>query len=926
MKRIVMNLDHDWRFHSGDIVLQKINSHAESYGNNKAGAARGPAGKNWQDSDWRIVDLPHDYYAESDFSPDNLLSHGYRRRSNAWYRKSFLLDESLSDRELFICFEGTAVNAEFYFNGSLIERSFSAYTETFFNITDRAYFDGRPNVLAVYIKGFETEGWWYEGAGIYRHVRLYAKDKLHIAHNGIFGKPKLIEGTKNSWTVEVETTLENSAYEEQTASVHSVILDGDKVIAEQTTSDITCIFDSQKAVMQKLKVSRPTRWDVDNPKLYTLRVEVIRDGKVVDEETARIGFRTFSIDAAKGFFLNGRPLKIKGTCNHQDHAGVGVAIPDSVQYYRIKRLKELGSNAYRCAHNLPAKEVLDACDELGLIVMDENRRFESRREVLEYIDIMVKRDRNHPSVIFWSLFNEEPLQNTEEGAKIYRRMRSRVLHLDDSRLLTGAINGSMEGAGMEMDVTGINYGIGAIDAMHNRHPEQPIIGSENNSAVTTRGCYKSDREGAQVLACYDDEKVPWGQTIRETWDFVRNHDYFAGIFIWTGFDYRGEPTPFIWPSVSSQFGIMDTCGFAKDSFYFNKACFTDQPMVHLLPHWNHQKGDCVRVMAVSNCEEVELFLNGKSLGRKPADVCAPPEWQVAFAPGRLSAKAYRKGRCVAKDEVRTAGKPYAIRICPDSNVIKNDGADTAIVNCCVVDKKGVVVPTANDLLRFEVIGDGYVRGVGNGDPNSHESDVLPERKAYCGYCQVLITSRMNGEQITLRVWSEGLEEATLTFEVEKVAQPLCPRNVLGFMLGGFTVSAVSEHKPDPLVELADNDMNSFVPVQFMRDTRQSDFRHGWRIYRTTPKIFKKGTYKIGFSNILFSYAEIYVNGRQIGRVEKPIEGKYETQSFEITEELNTDIRILLYADTEEAKGAGIAGIVELKEAIDSAKVMEEALG
>ena len=513
MKREVLSLDRGWRFHLGDIEGEKSNSHSDSYGSCKSGAASGAAGKNFDDSGWRQVDIPHDYYAESPFSEDALLSHGYRIRNNAWYRKSFLLDPDLEGRELFICFEGTSVNAEFYFNGSLMERSFSAYTETVFNITDRAYFDGRPNVLSVYIKGFETEGWWYEGAGIYRHVRLYAKNKLHIAHNGIYGKPKLNPGTKNSWTVEVETTLENSEYKDVPASVHARILDGDKVMAEGVVSNVSCPFDSRTAVTQKLRVSRPERWDVDDPKLYTLKVEVSKNGEVVDEESVRIGFRTFGIDAEKGFFLNGRPLKIKGTCNHQDHAGVGVAIPDSVQYYRIRRLKELGTNAYRCSHNLPAKEVLDACDELGLIVMDENRRFESREEVLEYLDIMVKRDRNHPSVMFWSLFNEEPLQNTEEGAKIYRRMKSRVLQLDDTRLFTGAINGNMEGAGMEMDVTGINYGIGAIDGMHKLHPDQPLIGSENNSAVSTRGCYESDREGAHLLACYDEENVPWGQSM-----------------------------------------------------------------------------------------------------------------------------------------------------------------------------------------------------------------------------------------------------------------------------------------------------------------------------------------------------------------------------------------------------------------------------
>ena len=914
MERIVMNLDYDWRFHRGDIAMQKTNSHADSYSSCKSGAVVGPAGKIWNDADWRTVNLPHDYYAESDFNENNLLSHGYRTRCNAWYRKSFLLDEELEGKELFICFEGTAVNAEFYFNGSLMERSFSAYTETFFNITDRAYFDGRPNILSVYIKGLETEGWWYEGAGIYRHVRLYAKNKMHIAHNGIFGKPVLKKGTKNSWTVEVETMLENSAYTEDTASVKVTILDGETPIAEQTVDNISVAGDTQKAVLQKLSVSRPERWDVDNPKLYNLVVEVMQNGVCVDSEKTRIGFRTFHIDAEKGFFLNGRPLKIMGTCNHQDHAGVGVGVPDSVQYYRIKRLKEMGTNAYRCAHNLPAKEILDACDEIGLIVMDENRRFESRTEVLEYLDIMVKRDRNHPSVIFWSLFNEEPLQNTEEGAKIFRRMKSRVLKLDDTRLLVGAMNGfSMEGAGLEMDVTGINYSIKAVDELHSLHPDRPIIGSENNSAVSTRGCYVTDMEGAQVLNNYDEETVKWGQLVRETWDFTRKRDYFAGIFIWTGFDYRGEPTPFTWPSVSSQFGIMDTCGFAKDSFYFNQACFTTKPMVHILPHWTHKKGDTVRVMAVSNCDEVELFLNGKSLGRKPSDVCETAEWQVEYAPGRISAKAYRNGKCVAKDEQRTAGKPYAIRLMPESTSIMNDGADTAIVNVAVVDKKGIIVPYADNLIHFDIEGDGYVRGVGNGDPNSHELDNVPYRQAFCGLCQALITSKLGAKALKLRAWSEGIEAAEIIFDISEIPAPICPKNVTNYILDGFTMSAVTEEKPDAAAEIADNDMNSFTPIQFVKDVFQSDFRNGWRIYRTRPKAIKDGEYRLDFLRARFAYGEIYVDGTLVDKIEAPVRGGYVSKPFTVKADTTLDIRILLNVQNEKFPAAGISGRVEMKE-------------
>ena len=913
MSRILIDMDREWKFHLGDIPNQIVNSHSAVYISSKAGNVTGAGGRIWNDSDWRIVDLPHDYLAESDFSPENLLSHGYRTRSNSWYRKSFILDKSMENKQLLLCFEGTAVNAEFYFNGSLMARSFSAYTETVFDISERAYFDGRANVLAVHINGLETEGWWYEGAGIYRHVRLYAKDKLHIAHNGIFGKPVLKQGTKNSWNVEVETTVENSNYSPETFVVRSSIYDGEKLIAENTSPVATCDYASKTEVLQKLSVSRPTRWDVDNPKLYTLKVEIVRDGNVVDSDSTRIGFRTFSIDAAKGFFLNGRPLKIKGTCNHQDHAGVGVAVPDAVQYYRIQRLKELGTNAYRCSHNLPTKEVLDACDELGLIVMDENRRFEARNEVLEYLEIMVRRDRNHPSVIFWSLFNEEPLQNTEEGGKIFRKMRSVVEHLDDSRLIMGAINGNMEGSGQYMDVAGINYWLGAVPAMHEKYPDRPIIGSENNSAVTTRGCYKSDRANAHVLANYDEEVVPWGQNIRTTWKFTRENDYFAGIFIWTGFDYRGEPTPFEWPSVSSQFGIMDTCGFPKDSFYFNKACFTDKPMVHLLPHWNWKKGETVRVMAVSNCDEVELFLNGKSLGRKTNDICTNnPEWQVEFVPGRISAKAYRGGRVVAKTEQKTAGKPYSLKIETNTLNIKNDGQDTVVVNVSVRDKKGIVVPYADNLVKFEVIGDGYVRGVGNGDPNSHELDNTPERRAYCGLCQALVTSKLGANSVSVRAYSEGLVEDVVTLNVTGADSLVIVEPANNAMLSGFTASAVTSDRPDPLVELADNDMNSFAAVELSADHYQLDYLRGWRISRVQPQIFDKTDCYLRFSKICFGQAEIYVDGVLVDKIDNGINAGYTTSSFKARANSKADIRIMTYIENANVyEGAGIAGVVEL---------------
>ena len=914
-------MDYSWKFHRGDIIRAvSKSSHSEDYGAVKAGKVTGPAGKYWIDNDWREVDLPHDYYAESEMHQDNRHSHGYRSEDNAWYRKTFLLDESLSDKELLLVFEGTAVNAEFYFNGSLMARSFSAYTETVFDITDRAYFGSIPNILSVYINGKTFEGWWYEGAGIYRHVKLYVKDKLHIAHNGIFGKPVLKEGTKNSWNVHVETMLENSNYVGRTAAVRATILDGETVIAQNTSKPQKVDYASKLAIYQVLPVSRPVRWDIDNPKLYTLKCEVIdENGDTVDEASERIGFRTIRIDADRGFFLNEKPLKIKGTCNHQDHAGVGVAVPDSVQYYRIKRLKEMGTNAYRCSHNLPNKEIIDACDELGMIVMDENRRFESRDEVLEYLDIMVRRDRNHPSVVFWSLFNEEPLQTTEEGAKIYRRMRSVVSHLDDSRIITGAINGSMEGAGREMDATGINYGIrtnenNRIDEYHAKYPDKPIIGSENNSAVTTRGCYKSDKEVAQVLANYDEEVVPWGSTVRDCWKFAMEREWFAGIFIWTGFDYRGEPTPFEWPSVSSQFGIMDTCGFAKDSFYYNKACFEQKPMIHLLPHWNWKKGEIIRVAAPTNCDEAELFLNGKSLGRKSGDCINTPEWQVEFVPGRILVKGYRNGKCVAKAEQRTAGKPYAVKIMPEMSSIKNDGADTAVINFAVVDKKGVVVPYADNLIKFTVVGDGYLRGVGNGDPNSHESDVIPERRAFCGLCQALITSYIGAESIKLVAESDGLESAEYELSIGNVSAPICPEVSNTPSIEGFTVSQTFDERPDPLMTISDDDQNSFLPITFTRDSVQTDFTCGWRIYRAITEVQADGEYYLQIDKIVCDFIEIFVNGKSAYRLSSSVNGApMSSWRFRAVKGEKLDIRFLLKAqDRESSGGAGFAGPVCLE--------------
>ena len=895
--REVYSFDRDWKFYAGEPEENDLKSHSASYSLCKTGGAIGPAGKNYDDNNWQTVCVPHDYFAAADFSENELLSHGYRVRKNAWYRKSFALPAELEGKTITLCFEGVSVYADFYFNGSLIAKSISAYTEITLDLTDRAFFGTNAlNTIAVHIDGTSTEGWWYEGAGIYRHVKMYVSEPVHFVHNGVFLSCERLDSDKNKWNVNLSAEVDNRAYAGNIATVKAELFYKGTLFAQFKSAPAEIPASSARTIKFSAVVSDPELWGVDNPNLYDAVITLSVNGQDVDEEKFRTGFRSFRYDAEKGFFLNDKPLKIKGTCNHQDHAGVGVAVPDSIQYYRVRLLKEMGSNAYRCSHNPPAKEILDACDELGMIVMDENRRFETGDEFVRNLQTLIKRDRNHPSVVFWSLFNEEPIQNTQLGARIFRRLKAEVKKLDDTRLITGAINGSMEGAGLEMDVTGINYGIKNIDIFHKKYPSQPIIGSENNSAVTTRGCYKTDNDKHE-LAGYDEETVPWGQTVRETWDFVRKNDYFGGIFIWTGFDYRGEPTPYEWPSVSSQFGILDTCGFKKDSFYFNKACFTDRPTIHVMPHWNWTEGQIVKVAAPTNCDEAELILNGVSLGKKPSDCIRTPVWKVKFQPGTLEVVGYVNGKKAASDSVTTAGKPVKIVAETDKTALIADDGDAAVVNVSLADENGVFVPESAQKITFEAIGDIYVRGVGNGDPNSHEPDAATYRNLYKGRCQAIISAKCGGKSGTLIVKADGVESAKIEYSLIPSNQKVVSGANAG-TVSEMTMSAITAEKPDPLVKIADNDMNSFTPVSCI-GCHQNDFHDGWRIYRFHTKLPENCKYGFSFLNFVSDHTEVYVAGKLIFATDEEFGCFYGGAStlsfpFEAKPNDNAEFRILLH--------------------------------
>ena len=915
---IKLDFDRDWKFYYGNPDISIKKTHANAYYASKAGFQFNPASKDFSDVDWQDVTLPHDYIVGTPFAAENDITHGAHEQENAWYRKSFILPKEWEGKQIFLSFEGISVASVIYCNGSIMARHNSAYMEANIDVTDRVYFGDTPNNITVFVDGKSMNGWWYEGAGIYRHARLYVKETLHIAHNGVFVCPRLLEGTENDFVTDVEVTLENIAYADRDAVVRARLFDGDRLIGEQV-APVTVMASDKSVCRLSLPTPSPRRWDVDDPYLYRAEIAVVdADGCELDIVSENYGYRTIAADVDRGIILNGRPLKIKGVCNHQDHAGVGVAVPDAIQDYRIRAMKEMGANAYRSAHNPPAKEILDACDRYGILAMDEHRLFETSAEELFYLETMIRRDRNHPSVVFWSLFNEEPLQNTPEGAAIFRRQRALVEKLDRSRLILGAMNGTAEGAGQYMDAVGINYGFPATDAARAKYPHLAFLGTENCSTLATRGGLETSPRGKiksgapegyendpQIMSDYDEEFPSWGSTVRDCWRFTREREWHGGMFIWTGFDYRGEPTPFTYPSVSSQFGLLDTCGFPKNAYYFTKACYSDEPMLHIAPHWNFKSGDTVRVMTITNCDEIELFLNGSSLGRRENDVAVQNEWMVPFTPGTLSAIGYRNGEAVIRAERKTAGKAAAIRLTADRDTLIGTGSDATTVRVCLVDECGNILPCVTDHVSFTIEG-GRILGTGNGNPNSHEDDTKPCRDLFAGHAAAIIAADAVKEDGALRFTAsvDGLADAVLTIPVAGKGEPLGVVPCKGRYITAFTASEETTEAPDYYRPIAENDMNSLIPISLgaVGDT----FTEGWRFYRTVIPALSNAKSDIAHAIIELSpFAEIFavaVNGREVHRSEK-VYRKTEVH-MDVPTGIDLDVRFLVKSWGGKPSGLG----------------------
>jgi beta-galactosidase len=745
----------------------------------------------FDDSKWRTLNLPHDWAVELPFVRDDVQnSHGFKplgRRypetSVGWYRREFEIPASDQGRRIWIEFDGVFRDVLIFVNGCFIGRNDNGYAPFRFDLTDFLAVGARNYIVARVDASF-GDGWFYEGAGIYRHVWLTKTDALHL---GRWESTVRASVSGNLATLALATVVQNDGKQSESARASWQILDASgKTVATAEAPAQPVAADGSVTFAATAKLPSPALWSVDEPNLYSAIVTVESGGKPRDAERVSFGVRTATFDAEKGFFLNGKSIKIQGTCNHQDHAGVGAAVPDRLQWFRLAVLREMGGNAVRTSHNMPTPEWVEACDRMGMMMMCETRQMSSNPEGLAQLETMVKRYRNSPSVILWSIGNEEwVLQGpeSEEGAKIGATMVKKCHELDPTRVVSAAVNGDNEkGVSDAFDIIGFNYNLKGPDGYHKEHPKRPLYGSETSSAISTRGVYTTDPLRNTVNAY--DSVVPWGETAEEWWKFYGTREWEAGGFAWTGFDYRGEPTPYGWPSINSQFGIVDMCGFPKDTFYYYKAWWGREPSLHLFPHWNFEgrEGQEIPVWVYSNLDEVELFVNGQSAGSQKVPHLGHVEWKVKYTPGAIEARGSKDGKVVLTEKRETTGPAAAIRLTADRTEIDANGEDLAVLKVEVLDKDGRLVPTAGNHIGFNITGDGRLIGVGNGDPNCQESDKEPKRSLFNGLAQVIVQASHRPGEIHIEATKDGwdgpeLTPAKVTITTRKVdARPAVPES------------------------------------------------------------------------------------------------------------------------------------------------------
>lgn len=906
------SFDKDWKFYPGDIAFPILRTHGESYESAKAGKAWGAAAPEYNDRQWRRLQLPHDWASESGFDSTENVSQGYRKRGIGWYRKSFKLPLTDNGKHLELQFEGIATFATVWFNGTLVARNWSGYSSFYIDITSLAKYGDDLNTIAIRVDANAMEGWWYEGAGIYRHTWLVKRHPLHIITDGVYAHP--VKTSTGNWLIPVEATLNNVSENLQQATIVSKLLDDKGREVAQGSGQMEIAELKTGTVKFPIAVSNPQLWSLENPVLYKVVTTVMQNGKIVDEVTTPCGFRTLRFDADRGFFLNEKHVPLQGVCNHQDHAGVGVAIPDALWEFRLKKLKELGVNAYRCSHNAPPKRLLQLCDSMGILVMDENRNFNVSPEYMNQLEWMVRRDRNHPSIILWSVFNEEPMQGSEQGYQMVRRMSALVKSLDTTRPVTAAMNGGLfteKNVSDAVDVVGFNYQIWAYDKFRQANPHKKLTSSEDISSFQIRGEYHTDKQ-KNIIDDYDSEGAPWGSTQRAGWKEIAERPWLAGSFIWTGFDYHGEPTPLVWPTNSSVFGLLDLCGFPKNAAYIKQAQWRhDTIVLNMVPHWNwpaDSMGKPIKVMVSSNADEVDLLVNGKSAGKQTTDKYQMNTWHVPYKPGSLMAIAYKNGKKIAQRKIETTGPPVALKLEAYKNNLYNDGMDATPITVKALDAKGREVPTANLMVQFSINNNAQIIGLGNGNPNSHEPEKGNQRSLFNGLAQVIIQSveGTNG-YAELMATAPGLKPATLKIPLQAVALPLqWGASTDAIQLSNFRMAPFSTTKPDATLRLSDNDMNSWQPV---KPGELVNFGSGsYTLFSTGFELnnLKNSNGKIKLENVV-GKAELWLD-------DKKIFTKDEANAQAITVPFtasNGKHRLVIVIEARPQSRAGLGGMVEV---------------
>jgi beta-galactosidase len=795
--RNVADFDNDWRFHLGDIP--------------------GAETTNVSDADWRKLNLPHDWSIEGNFSKDNPATPdgGALPGGIGWYRKTFTIPAELKNKLVYIDFDGVYQKSDVWINGHHLGFRPNGYISFRYELTPYLNFGGENTIAVKVDNSVQPNSRWYSGSGIYRNVWLVTTDKAAIDHWGTYiTTPEIY---KNSATINITTKITTS---EELGKFHSIIglkttvydTKGREVGSifssngEKRGSDISLSKDSPAIVTQKIIVQKPHLWSTNDPYLYKAVTTVYLLGldnakTMVDNYTTMFGIRYFNFDADKGFSLNGKPMKILGVCDHHDLGSLGAAVNTRALERQLQILKDMGCNAIRTSHNPPAPELLDLCDKMGFLVMDEafdcweweKVKYDYHLYFKEWhkrdLEDQILRDRNHPSVIIWSIGNEIPQQSDTSALRLAPELAGIVRSLDNTRPITTAndrpdTSNKIIKSGA-IDLIGYNYHEYTYASFHDRYPGKKFIATETTSCFEKRGEYDQPSDSIRVwrgswekdfhgydpksmISAYDNNRPSWGSTHEATWKIMKKYDFLSGMFIWTGFDYLGEPTPFSWPSRSSYFGIIDLAGFPKDAYYMYQSEWTDKPVLHIFPHWNWEPGKMIDVWAYyNNADEVELYLNGKSLGiKKKTGDDLHVMWRVKYEPGTLKAISRKDGKEVLTREIHTSGAPAKIELVADRNVINADGKDLSFITVKILDKDGKIVPTANNLVNFKIDGEAFIAGVDNGDEVSHDPFKANYRKAFNGLALAIVQAKEKKGEVTFTATAEGMQAASVVLTLK----------------------------------------------------------------------------------------------------------------------------------------------------------------